>query len=174
MNKNIFKHFKMLQLIFIVISTTLISCTKEISTDATSIQLSSNAVEHLPYEEIIVIDQIIPSTCTNEEIHMTGELIFKYNWIIREDGSFHFNGETRYNKITATGLTSGDKYVYIGSQSSINNGTETTGPFIVEGKFIFMNPSGGTKLISNTSIHVVTNANGEVVVENVEFSYDCE
>ena len=160
-------------LFLVLASISLLSCKKEIAPKAANLQVASNSVVHDNTKIIYPVDVQVYVQCTDELVHITGEIQLSYHSILKENGGYHINATDRPLNIRGVGLSSGKIYKYLG-HFSVNHNYETKGGiYKVTSRFSFVTPGGGNNLVFKTTITSVTNANGEWVVMETNESTSC-
>src|SRR5688500_1114707 len=98
----------------LLLSTLLLSCTKQLDTSAVSTAVSSNAATHANYEIAYQVDGVGYYNCPgiNEGIYFTGENILKVSYTLRGTIT-NVILKSRSKGITGVGMETGNHYVVI-------------------------------------------------------------
>lgn len=116
--------------------------------------------------------------CFDEEIRVNGRVLINYTLVLDGSDGWHLSTTWRATGMSATGLTSGDRYRVI--IASTGGGTDG-GYYSNEGLHIFrssstyriLSPAGGPTLLSTLTAHQTFTPDGGLVVDRFETSWTC-
>lgn len=111
-------------------------------------------------------DGIAYNFCLEENIDYEGVLHLQFHAIVFSDGTYHLNVNENYQGVTGTGLTSGCGYNFFNNYHRTENGN--VGEVLTSFRKIKIITSDGDKFSGMQKSQITVNANGDLVVENVE------
>jgi hypothetical protein len=165
-----------LSLAVLLLSTLLLSCTKQIDTSAVSTTVSNHAVIHKNYEIVYQVDGVGYYNCPgiNEGIYFTGESILKGSYTIRGTVTNAIQ-IARSKGIKGVGLVTGNHYVVISHYSD-----KTIGDWSEDAKVktrvrftLRCVETGARALITETLFYTIDFITNEVDITKHEFVYEC-
>ncbi len=138
------------------------------------------AEEHETTVEVIIEDFITGFPCVGEEIHLTGTARIVHHETTNRgaptEPGFQHLVEVRSVQLTGTGLSSGDSYRLTDVSIRPLQSPDPQEPLPTVNKFVahsrLIGPTGAIALVT-FSFNVVTNATGEVVVDDFQFEGVC-
>jgi hypothetical protein len=108
-----------------------------------------------------------------ESIVLYGVMHEVYHTTLDGNGGFHAKMHTQPQRLSGTGLTSGDKYQGTGvTQDSFNGKVGETYTFVNNYRMIGQGP--GNNLLIHVTSHYTVNANGDVTAEVDNIRIDCK
>lgn len=154
----------------------LLSCSHDKSVSPALVQDQSGPELHKGGTNVVrePVDDIVYNDCTNEDVHLVGEV--QYFSETRDDGAggYHVNFHTNFY-LKGVGLSSGTQYIW----NTENNGNENVSPPF-PAMFSYTRTRHVVAQGKATNQHLTVrqqftiNANGDVTVDRYEFSLTCQ
>jgi hypothetical protein len=126
------------------------------------------------FKQEIPVDFTPTNPCNGEPVHLTGSVNFVFHTTQDANGGFHLTGHAETQRISGTGLESGDKYRAVSAFNSTLNfvpegAEEQTAPLTYS--IISSGPS--PNFVTHYTMHVTLNANGEPTAEVLYVRSEC-
>lgn len=134
---------------------------------------SGSAAAETP-ERIDLTGAVIPNPCTEDYMEVTrGSLQLYLNTVADGAGGFHLNGHLNLQGVQAEGYD-GRMYQLNGS-ASVNANVQPPYPSVVTAvvNINVISQGAASNLRLQANIHITVNANGDLTVENIDFTGEC-
>jgi hypothetical protein len=173
---------KKLSLLVLLISITLLSCTKQLDTGSSinATLMSSESTLHDSYNITIPLEYIDYSACAQEEVAVSGEWTLTGRYLV-VNGKIRYRGTVQYKHTKGIGLTTGRAYILNvfqreGAVLDILAATdEPKGLFSYNVKGSVSCPSTGDKWSATGTVkYSVDFITGEYTYYKNEFTSDCK
>jgi hypothetical protein len=127
----------------------------------------------MTFNERIPFESSGAPLCGGEEVTFSGTMHILTHVTVDEQGGSHSVFHTNFQNTSATGLTTGTKYVINESSTFAFNTRELPTEFTqtINGNLIGQGPAGNTGF--HLTVHVTINANGEPTSEVINESIRC-
>jgi hypothetical protein len=126
------------------------------------------------FTDTLPIDEVLTNPCTGESVHFTGEFLFVSHVTQDENGGLHVYSSIQPRGLSGTGLESGTRYRFVGTDESV--------VYIPEGgvreftsvrHFRVVSENSSDNLLVSATFHFTVDANGEPTAEVDKFALRC-
>jgi hypothetical protein len=127
------------------------------------------------FTDTLPIDEVLTNPCTGESVHFTGKFLFVSHVTQDDNGGLHVHSSIQPRGLSGTGLESGTRYRFVGTDESVVYIPPEGGvrEFTSVRHFRVVSENSFDNWLVSATFHFTVDANGEPTAEVDKFALRC-